>query len=165
MKRIRSLERPTAGLADYLDCEGVGANWDGFRSHQAGESYRKLVEGLVDLQHGLCGYCGIDILERDRQVEHVIPQSDPNCDALDYGNMIACCKGGTLQTTDPVRRNRSCGEAKGNRVNRDFVDPRTLPDCPALIRVNFDGRVVADADSCAGFGISVARMEATIKTQ
>ncbi len=37
-------EGPTAGLADYLDCEGAGTNWDGFRSHQAGESCREPLE-------------------------------------------------------------------------------------------------------------------------
>ena len=172
MKLIRALEGPTKGLADYLDSEGAGATWVGLRNHQAGESYRELAEGLEDLQHGLCGYCEIDILERDRQVEHVIPQSDPEsgaAHALDSRNMIACCKGGTLQTDDanrrldPVKRNRSCGEAKGNRANGDFVDPRTLPELPSLTRVNYDGRIVADVESCQSFGMPVAKVEATIE--
>ena len=77
MKRIRALSEPTSGLRDYLDCDGEHANWDGFRSHQAGAAYREVIETLGSLQHGLCGYCEIDIKEWDRQVEHVVPQSDP----------------------------------------------------------------------------------------
>ncbi|MYA60126.1 MAG: TIGR02646 family protein [Chloroflexi bacterium] len=171
MKCIRSLAGPTPGLSAYLAVAG-SKDWTGFRSHAGGASYRELVESLVDLQHGICGYCEIDIREPDRQVEHVIPQSDPvrgATHALDPGNMIACCKGGTLQIDDdtrrldPVRRNRSCGEAKGNRVDPDFVDPRTLPDLPSLTRVNFDGRIEADAASCASRGVPVAKIKKTIE--
>ena len=173
MKRIRSLPDCPPGLAGYLAHEVDEVNdWDGFRSHEAGASYLALVEPLVDIQHGLCGYCEIDIEPRDRQVEHVIPQSDPlhgATHALDYGNMIACCKGGTLlsddpgRRLDPVRRNRSCGEAKGRVADVDFIDPRTLPDLPSLTRVNFNGRMEADAASCDTCGIPVHRVERTIE--
>ena len=173
MKRIASLTDPTPGLAAYLAEEvDEDQDWTGFRSHRGGESYRELAERLVELQHGLCAYCEIDIQEGDRQVEHVIPQSDPLrgvIHALCHSNMIACCKGGTLWTDDetrrldPVRHNRSCGEAKGGRLDPDFVDPRTLPDLPSLIRVGFDGRIEADADSCGSCGIPVGKIEKTIR--
>ena len=173
MKRITSLIDPTPGLAAYL-AEEVNEvkDWEGFRSHEAGASYLALVETLMEIQHGLCGYCEIDIEGRDRQVEHVIPQSDllhGATHALDQGNMITCCKGGTLLTDDetrrldPVRRNRSCGEAKGDLVDADFIDPRTLPDLPSLTRVNFDGRIEADAASCESCGIDVDKVERTIE--
>lgn len=173
MKRVASLTDPTPGLAAYL-AEAVedGKDWAGFRNHAGGASYGELAGVLVDLQHGLCGYCEIDIQEGDRQVEHVIPRSDPLLGAalaLNAGNMIACCKGGTLviddeaRRLDPVRRNLSCGQAKEDRVDADFVDPRTLPDLPSLIRVNFDGRIEADVDSCHGYGISAGKIEKTIE--
>ncbi len=171
MKRIRALDGPTPGLVDYLDCDGEHASWDGFRSHQAGAAYRETIETLCSIQHGLCGYCEIDIAEHDRQVEHVIPQSDPHrgaAQALDQGNMIACCKGGTLLTDDetrrldPVGRNRSCGEAKGERVDADFVDPRILPALPSLIRVRFDGEIAADEAACANAAIDAGRVDRTI---
>ena len=64
MKRIQRMNNATAGLAAYLAEKGNEAkDWDGFRSHDAGASYRQLAEALMDIQHGLCGYCEIDIVE------------------------------------------------------------------------------------------------------
>ena len=173
MKCIQSLKDPTPGLYAYLGekVEEV-KDWDRFRNHAGGVSYSELVESLVNIQHGLCAYCEIDIEERDRQVEHVIPQSDPlngAVHALDHANMIACWKGGTLQTDDkarrldPVKRNRSCGEAKEALVDTDFIDPRALPALPSLIRVNFDGRISADTAACEIGGIAVDKIEETIE--
>ncbi len=172
MKRIQRMDHGTAGLEAYLAEEGNEVkDWDGFRSHDAGASYRKLAEALMDIQHGLCGYCEVDIVERDRQVEHVVPQSDPQqgvANALDYANLIACCKGGTLRTEDeerrrnPVKRNRSCGEAKGATVSADFIDPRSLPALPSLLQVNFEGRIEADMDACETYGIAADKVEKTI---
>ena len=172
MKRIQQMDHGTAGLEAYRAEEGNEVkDWDGFRSHDGGASYRKLAEALMDIQHGLCGYCEVDIVERDRQVEHVVPQSDPQqgvANALDYANLIACCKGGTLRTEDeerrrnPVKRNRSCGEAKGATVSADFIDPRSLPALPSLLQVNFEGRIEADMDACETCGIAADKVEKTI---
>ena len=173
MKRIRSLDGPTPGLYAYLN-NGVKEtkDWDGFRNHASGYSYSQLIEALVELQHGLCGYCEIDINIADRQVEHIIPQSHPRYGSKlvhDYRNMIACCKGGTLQTTDETRRlarvkhNRSCGEAKENKMPAKFLNPRKLPALPSVIRVIFDGRILPDEAACERTGIAVDTVEKTIE--
>ena len=175
MKRIQRLSSPTSGLKTYLD-EGmeVDKDWDGFRNHEGGNSYLKVIEMLIEIQHGLCGYCEIDIRETDRQVEHVIPQSDPNrgaAHALNHCNMIACCKGGTIfahdndnvRRLDPVRHNLSCGQAKANLVDADFIDPRTLPALPSVTRVIFTGKIEADGAACESNGIAIDRVEKTIK--
>ena len=173
MKKIRSLDAPTPGLNAYLNNGVKGTkDWDGFRSHASGASYSLLIETLVEVQHGLCGYCEIDINKTDRQVEHVIPQSHTKHGtkhALDYRNMIACCKGGTLQTSDetrrldPVKRNRSCGEAKENKMPAKFLNPRKLPALPSVIRVIFDGRILPDEAACERTGIAVDTVEKTIE--
>ena len=171
MKRIRALDEPTAGLTNYLECEGTDAIWDGFRSHQAGAAYRDLIETLQSLQHGLCGYCESGLKERDRQIEHVIPQSAPKDGAkraLAPTNMIACCRGGTHEQEDdarwlkPVKRNRSCGEAKGNKMETDFIDPRCLPALPSLVSINFNGKIKADETACADAGFDASKVNKTI---
>ena len=89
------------------------------------------------------GYCEINLVELDRQIEHVIPRRDPQQGAsreVDITNMIACCKGGTSSVfasskkssdegryLEPVKDNMSCGQAKGERNDSDFLDPRKLP--------------------------------------
>lgn len=161
MKRIRRMRNPIPGLAGYKKNAGADATWKGYRSHLAGRKrYRELVENLADLQHGLCGYCEIDLLKTDRQVEHVVPISDPTRGpalALEGANMIACCLGGA--SDDPgVRQDHerftsgasgeSCGLAKGCESTPGFVDPRKLPKLPSLLRVKTDGRIDADANAC-----------------
>ena len=173
MNCIQSLKDPTPGLGTCLAEEDEEVkDWDRIRNHAGGVSYSELGETLVNIQPGLCAYCEIDIEERDRQVEHVIPQSDPQNGAtlaLELANMIAGCKGGALQTDDkarrldPVRRNRSCGEAKEALVDTDFIDPGALPALPSLTRANFDGRMDADTAACEIGGIEVDKVEKTIE--
>ena len=180
MKRIRKLDRPTPGLAGYLqECADGKANWEGFRDHRdhtGRSSYHELVESLVRLQHGLCGYCEIDLKKSDRQVEHVIPRSAPGQGAsqsLDAGNMIACCVGGTARSLhgpdaaydeeryrEPAKRNTSCGQAKGNRSVA--VDPRTLPELPSVTKVRSNGTIEADGEACAGCGLDAKKVTEAI---
>ena len=170
MKPIRGLDGPPPGLSAYLAEEPNGANWNGFRDHRSHESYRELADALTDRQRGLCGYCEIEIAAGRRQVEHVVPQSDSKhgaARALNVGNMIACCLGGTRSDAGdsahylpPTKDNTSCGQRKGNDTIPDFVDPRTLPEMPSLTRVGPDGRIEADEDACqkkdrAANGVSV----------
>lgn len=54
MKTIRKLNAPTPGLAEYLNAVGDNANWNEFRSHNAGAAYRELRDALIQNQHGLC---------------------------------------------------------------------------------------------------------------
>ena len=169
MKRIRKLYRPTPGFNRYLHRAGAAAKWERFRRNQA--RVRELVEGLTHLQHGLCGYCEIDLREDDRQIEHVIPRSDPKdgtARELDPTNLIVCCLGGTKKGADderyraPTQANISCGQAKGENTDADFIDPRILPALPSLTRVSFSGRIEADQDACDEAGFSSDALNKTI---
>lgn len=179
MKRIRTLQAPTPGLEAYLDeCPAGEESWEGFRDHAAGASRRELVNSLASLQRGLCGYCEIDLTERDVQVEHVIPRSDPSRGALEElnpGNMIACCLGGAARSLygpctngdegrylEPVKRNLSCGQAKGETNDAEFVDPRLLPALPSVTKVYPNGMIEADQHACAGCGVNAERVNRTI---
>lgn len=174
MKRIRKLFGSTPGLNAYLkECSDSAKSWSGFRDHRDHRdvsSYRALIEALCEHQHGLCGYCEIDLKELDRQVEHVIPQSDPShgaSQALNVGNMIACCRGGDARYLDdearylqPAKRNRSCGQAKG--AERITVDPRAVPALPSVTKVNMDGRIEADLHACSRCGFDARKVTGTI---
>lgn len=183
MKKIRELNTPTPGLAEYLNLVETKANWEEFYDHNQGafRPHKELIEKLIAVQHGLCGYCEIDltVTEMDRQIEHVIPRSDPQhgtAREVDVTNMIACCKGGTSsayapseKSSDedryrkPVRDNMSCGQAKGDRNEANFLDPRKLPALPSLTKVLRDGRITVDEKACESEGIPVVRVRRTIE--
>ena len=106
MKRIRTLHDSPRGLSAYLQIEPDDASWEGFCSHEAGTAYRELRDALVDLQHGLCGYCEARLLEPHVQVEHVVPRHFPDEGRrkdLDETNMMACCLG--VRETWAIRSN------------------------------------------------------------
>ncbi|CZB15175.1 retron system putative HNH endonuclease [Candidatus Synechococcus spongiarum] len=173
MKPIRKLDEASnglKGLKDYLVGDGEQANWEGFRSHQGGKAYRKLVRALCYVQHGLCGYCEINIIPEDKQVEHVKPRSCDKAGELKPDNMMLCCQGGTTPSTNdnarkrkPIKGNRSFGEAKGNSIDPQFIDPRDLPPLPSLVRVDDEGKISADKDACTDAEIDVNRVEKTIQ--
>lgn len=167
MKRIRTMAEPTPGLSRYL-AEAEEPSYDEFRAYQQGAAYRELIARLIELQRGLCGYCEINLLGSDRQVEHVAPQHSHPEATLHAPNMLACCQGGTRASKDeerflkPPRRNLSCGQAKAGLDDRRFLDPRSLPALPSLLAVRYDGRIEADGNACKSED-EVAKVERTIE--
>ena len=177
MKRIGTVPDPTSGLGEYLDSVD-DANWEEFRSHDAGASLRELRGTLARNQHGLCAYCEIELKEPRLQIEHVIPRSGDAAGeqrALDIANMVACCMGGTVRVASrqgqerddhfrtPVRDNMSCGQAKGNRRDEAFLDPRELPEYPSLVRVRDNGLLEVDDGACQAAGVLLHRVGRTIE--
>lgn len=172
MKRIRSLDVPPPGLSAFVAEADDAADWDEFHAHRQNASYRELRADLIDLQHGLCGYCEIEIGDSNRQVEHVVPQSHPQLGAarvFDATNMLASCLGGERSIEHGARRRGaaarmlSCGQKKADRFESNFVDPRTLPSLPSLLQVQSDGRIQADHDACAKAARSAGDVTDTIK--
>ena len=176
MKIVRCLADCPQGLSNYLEHGGDASDWARFRE-EAPHAYRELRDALARTQRNLCGYCEIDLDPNDTQVEHVIPQSDPQHGAarsLDYLNLIAACRGGTERMFDkdglndpgrfrhPIGENLSCGQAKGETNDPGLIDPRNLPKSPPLIRVRPDGTIVANTEACHATGIDVSGVESTI---
>ena len=165
MKRVRALTSPPLGLSSYLQDE-TAPDYAAFRSYDGGAAYRQLVAQLVALQHSLCAYCEVNVTETDRQIEHIRPRSRYPDASLDVANLVACCRGGTVNVTDedryfrPQRRNISCRQAKGN--GNIPIDPRTLPALPSLLAVRYDGRIEADTQACQS-AQTAADVEETIK--
>ena len=172
MKAIRVLCHPPIGLMRYLKRQGV-KTWKKFHRNVADR--KELVCALEKMQRGLCAYCEIDLQDGDRQIEHVVPRSDPiigSALALDVTNMIACCLGGTsgstvIRSNDEryrlaVSDNISCGQAKADTAQT--IDPRKIPPLPALMRVLPDGRIVADRTACVKANMNCQFVDQSIKT-
>ena len=173
MKPIKTLDTPPPGLALYLKKTPTDYAWDRFRD-QDSDSYRELRGALVQLQHGLCGYCEQIVRNDDCQVEHVIPRSSTTLDHphdLESANMLAGCKGGTATNLygpetkgyDPYRvGDVSCGQAKGDVEDPNFIDPRTLPRQQSVFQVGPDGRMISDETACLDTGVTPERAQRTI---
>ncbi|MYC34890.1 MAG: TIGR02646 family protein [Chloroflexi bacterium] len=158
MKPIRTLPNCPQGLSEYLNQGGDPTNWERFYDDDR-ESYRELRNALVETQHGLCGYCESALQDFGTQVEHVVPKNVQTGDparAPDYTNLIACCIG------EAGKRSESCGQAKGEVNDPNFIDPRTLPALLSLLCVLPDGRIVADQIACKATGINLHHVERTI---
>ena len=168
MKRAAGLPSTPDGLLRFRTDKSATQTWTGFGSFEAGAAKRELTRDLVTCQFGLCCYCEISLREDDIQLEHFIPRSDPSVGAaleLDEPNLLAACKGGSnanfaastrlpdpSRFLPPVRSNLSCGSAKGDRPAAQFLDPRTLPARPPLVRVDREGALLVDPEACASAG-------------
>ena len=174
MKPIKVLHFAPSGLAQYVKNRPKDYSWERFHDEDPA-SYRELRDALLQLQHGLCGYCEQTMPKDDCQVEHVIPRISSTNDHqhdLNPTNLLAGCKGGTARNLygpetihpDPDRfGDNSCGQAKGNTIEELFIDPRTLPKQGALFKVNASGSIVADEAACQGAGIPKCRVDRTIE--
>lgn len=172
MKKIRPLPGPTPGLAAYRAEPWHDKDWAGFRSYRGSSlAYWELADALEARQHGLCGYCEVQLAPPNRQVEHVLPQSKYPQHALDHANLMACCRGvgSPMSGSEPDERTRrkrgphaSCGSAKGDEPPNELLDPRKLPHSPSVFRVLDDGQIEADLEACEKVGMDSSLVQATI---
>lgn len=168
MKRIRTLKTAPPGLSRYRSQQGASARWREFREFEEGAARVELIETLTQLQHGLCGYCEIDLTPTDRLIEHFVPRSDSLRGAqLEFSpkNTLASCQGGSSHTRDGGHRHvdRTCDQAKGAHWSPDLLDPRRIPDQPALMLVEPDGTIVPDPRACRRVGVTPERVSGTIE--
>lgn len=169
MKRIRVLPTCPQGIASYLSQGGDPTDWDKFYDCDP-YAYRQLRDALTDIQHGLCGYCESALQAFGTQIEHVVPKNPSTGDpgrALDYTNLIACCSGVVRNPprAEKGKKSESCGQAKGENNDLNFVDPRDVPALPGLCKVRLtDGEIMADESACNLTGVSTENLNQTILT-
>lgn len=160
-------------MTAYRQRAGRSASWERFSGTDA---HGRLLDALQSLQHSLCAYCEIELVPDDRQVEHVVPKGSATgaSRTFDPGNLVACCLGGTNRRLavagyvgarfwDPPAEYQSCGQAKGDAAIPDFVDPRTMPADPPIIRVASNGKIRPDREGCARAGVDLDRVRRTIR--
>lgn len=137
---------------------------------------------LAEAQGYLCAFCEIRV-ERGLwgQVEHFVPEDFANiawnC-ALDFGNMVACCEGGTQskipngRSVPPIRDTQHCGQLKGNHDPRAIthangrtvalLDPRGVPAFPCLWKFGSQGQIAPHPTACTAAGVDVDAAQATV---
>lgn len=186
MKHVHVLSDATPLLKDFVAEFPDERSWTAFRNWRGGDALKELIGKLLDLQHGLCCYCEIDLIENDRQIEHFLPKGNTGGSqnrTTDYTNLMGCCCGGTLRNffgednprqenrdpdrhVEPTKENSSCGQIKENHepqtTGKRILDPRRLPADYPIVKTDHKGEIKPIPEACESAGISVADVESTI---
>ena len=72
-----------------------------------GTEKKAVKKSLMTEQGYICCYCERRLLDGDSHIEHLLPQSEPAVDPLDYANMLCSCQN-KLDKGEP----RHCGNLK-----------------------------------------------------
>jgi uncharacterized protein (TIGR02646 family) len=88
---------------------------------------------LMAEQGYICCYCERRLLDSDSHIEHLLPQSDPAVDPLEYGNMLCSCQ-------DQVKKGepRHCGNLKEDKLLP--VTP-LVDNCEEQFAFTYDGQI------------------------
>lgn len=172
MKRIKTPDEPQE-LTEYR--RNYPSNtWEQMRGDGEGRLAYGIVRGtLNDVQGGLCAFCEIGIHENEPlkcRVEHFHPKSDISAVhnwALDWGNMLAVCMGGSQRhlklphTLEPLEQNLSCDAFKDKMIQSGrleaqcegwIMNPKEIPAFPCLFFLEKStGRLLPNEEQCAAF--------------
>ncbi len=150
------------------------ATWEELRNdpyHGGQTTYTDIRAQAHQDQGGLCAYCEIDIRENDSlksRIEHFHPKSDKSSGvnwALDWGNMLAVCAGGSDRygaaphSMEPLSENLSCDAHKDRWIQQRklpadcegwVLNPLHIPIWPSLFEIDkFSGELRASEATCA----------------
>jgi uncharacterized protein (TIGR02646 family) len=196
MKKVKQIDTVPVYLQQFLKAyppeKRDKRDWNVFKNEEY-QAYNKLIQALIDIQHGLCAYCEINLVENDYQIEHFHPKSDISHKTdwmFEITNLFAACKGDTqtnlfgtktrqpdpTRCLPPIKKNRSCGEAKDDNVMDDeILKPSDLPISPSLFSITRkppggivnkvkEGALKVNENACLQAGIDPKKVETTIDT-
>jgi uncharacterized protein (TIGR02646 family) len=190
MKKVKQLDNAPPGLQHFLEQYPDERDWKVFKNYQEyrdnknQRADKELIDALIEVQHGLCAYCEIDLTETpyDSQVEHFHPKCDRNNQinwTYKITNLFAACKGGTSKIIfgtgskfytskrflEPEKENHSCGDPKANKipgVDIELLKPSELP-LISLFSISRDGKINIYEHNCHQSGINSVQVENTIQ--
>lgn len=172
VKRVLKGVEPVA-LQNYRQRQPQ-ASWDELKDdalHGGKQAYADIRTQTHRDQGGLCAYCELDIHHNDplkSRIEHFHPKSDTTTAhknwALDWGNMLAVCAGGSYRhgtppyTLEPLGKNLSCDAHKDRLIQQGelavdcegwVLEPSQLPIWHRLLKIHkSNGHLSACPDGC-----------------
>lgn len=182
MKRVVKGVEPSILLR--FRTKNSSRNWDQFKRYSAAyraispSHYDPLADQLKLDQGGLCGYCEINLIEKDSsggadfRVEHFHPKSDTSTRHnwhLDWNNLLGCCHGGSQRDvagggnrfTSP---DNSCDVPKGDKnLDAIILNPLHIPAFPRLFDcIRITGKLSVNSVNCQLANVSETQAANTI---
>lgn len=114
------------------------ANWQPEYSNMPTDIKQQLKNALLDEQGWICCYCEQEITPDDSHIEHFRPQSDPNCNPLDYSNLLGSCQK-QRRKGEPLH----CGNLKADWFDRNLLVSPLDPSCESRFVFLFNGEIQA----------------------
>lgn len=119
-------------------------SWKALANEEWQPSYRELggkekqavKKALMEEQGYICCYCERRLVDTDSHIEHFRPQSDINCDPLDFSNMLCSCQR-ELHRGKP----RHCGNLKKDWFDEALLISPFDPDCEKCFIFTEDGHI------------------------
>lgn len=127
--------------------------WQPTYGELRGEEKKAVFEALKAEQGHICCYCERRLTDGDLHIEHFRPQSDPEVDPLDYGNMLCSCQN-LLQKGEP----RHCGNRKGDWFDAELLVSPLDPECENRFAFFGDGSIKPAAATDRGAATTIARL-------
>jgi uncharacterized protein (TIGR02646 family) len=143
MKHIEKQNEPEALTAFKMKAT---ENWQPTYSGLSKDTKRVIVKALMKEQGDLCCYCEGRITVEGSHIEHFRPQSDPDVDPIDYGNLLRSCQNET-QKGEPLH----CGKLKDNWFDSNLLVSPLQPDCEKRFAFTGNGIIkpVVEQDKAA----------------
>ncbi len=105
MKHILKKNEPQA-FSDWKAL--VDENWQPTYAELSGKIKQAVKDALMVEQGHICCYCERRLTDDDSHIEHFRPQSDPEVNPLNFGNLMCSCQN-QIKKGEP----RHCGNLKG----------------------------------------------------
>lgn len=150
MKHITKCQEPEA----FAQWKGkANESWQPAYRDMLGEVKQTVKDSLRFEQGNICCYCERGLTDNDSHIEHFIPQSAPNCDPLDYLNLLCCCQS-RMKKGEP----RHCGNLK-----EDWYDPILLisplaDDCEGHFAFTYNGLIKPSVHNDAAALATIERL-------
>jgi uncharacterized protein (TIGR02646 family) len=162
MKHIIKQGEPLALIAWKSQ---ANANWQPTYEDLRGNEKQTVKQSLMREQGFLCCYCERRLTVDDSHIEHFRPQNDPQCDALDYGNLLCSCQN-KIPKGDP----RHCGNLKNGWFDANLLISPLTEGCEDRFAYAGDGqiRVANPNDQAAAItiqklGLDIRKLDALRK--
>lgn len=131
----------------------ANTDWQPTYDDLRGAEKKALKQSLMAEQGFICCYCERRLVDDDSHIEHFRPQNDPQCDPLDYGNLLCSCQDRIVKGNP-----RHCGNLKNGWFDEELLVSPLSEGCEAKFAYSGDGRIRPAGHGDQGASTTIAKL-------